>query len=122
MTAKQSKGSREVDEYIEDAPAESRSKLEQIRKLIREVAPEATERISYKMPYFDYRGRLAWYALRSGYISLYLRPPVIEQHWKELSAYKTTMSAIHFPLDEDIPGALVKKLIRERMRLNGKGE
>lgn len=122
MVKMKPKGSQEVDEYIGSAPPQSRRKLKQLRKLIRDIVPEATERISYRMPYFDYRGRLAWYALQKGYIGLYIRPPVIEDHKKELSGYKTTMSAIHLPLDKEIPVALVKKLIRARKRLNEKGE
>lgn len=122
MTGEGTAGSKEVDAYIEDSPPQSRRKLNQLRELIREIVPEATERISYRMPYFDYKGRLAWYALQKGYIGLYIRPPVIEEHKKELSAYKTTMSAIHLPLDEEIPVALVKKLIKARKKLNEKGE
>lgn len=122
MVGKEPDGSKEVDEYIGNAPPKSRRKLIQLRDLIREIVPDATERISYRMPHFDYRGRLAWYALQKGYIGLYIRPPVIEQHRKELSAYKTTMSAIHLPLDEEIPVTLVKKLIRARKRINEKGE
>lgn len=110
--------SDEVDAYISHAPSEAQTKLKQLRATIKQLAPDAAESISYKMPYYNYHGQLAWFASMKGYIGLYLRPPVIAEHARELSAYKTTKSAIHFPLDEKLPLPLVRKLIRARMNEN----
>ncbi len=110
-----------VDAYIRKAPKGARSKLMEMRKTIRSVAPDALEGISYKMPAFD-NGRIAWFASMRGYIGLYLRPPIIENHKKELARYKTTKSAIHFLLDEKLPIALIKKLIRSRMKTRSKSD
>jgi uncharacterized protein YdhG (YjbR/CyaY superfamily) len=52
------------------------------------------------------------------HIVLYLRPPIIQEHVKELAGYATTKSAVRFPLDEELPLALIKKLIRARMKKN----
>jgi uncharacterized protein YdhG (YjbR/CyaY superfamily) len=110
--------SKEVDAYISSAPKEAQAKLRRFREIISEVAPTAVERISYQMPFYDYKGRLAWFGLHRTYIGLYLRPPVIEEHMKELAGFGTTKSAVHFPLDEKIPASLVKKLIKARMKKN----
>ncbi len=88
-----------------------------MRGLIQGIAPNAAESISYGMPGYD-KGRIAWFALRRGYIGLYLRPPIIAEHEKELARYKTTKSAIHFPLGEKLPTALIKKLVRARINKN----
>lgn len=53
-----------------------------------------------------------------GYIGLYLRPPVIAEHARELAGYKTTKSAVQFPLDEKLPPPLVKKLMKARIAKN----
>jgi len=97
---------------------EVRHKLEEVRAAIREVAPTAAESISYQMPYYNYKGRLAWFGLQSRHIGLYLRPPVIAEHKKELAGYETTKSAVHLPLDKKIPVSLVKKLVKARMKKN----
>jgi uncharacterized protein YdhG (YjbR/CyaY superfamily) len=110
-----------VDAYIAKAPKESHSKLIEMRKTIRSVAPKAKEGISYGMPAYD-NGRIAWFASMKGYIGLYLRPPIIENHKKELARYKTTKSAIHFPLDEKLPVALIKRLIRSCMKTRSKSD
>ena len=110
--------SKEVDAYISAAPKEAQAKLRRFRAIISEVAPTAVEGMSYQMPFYDYKGRLAWFGLHKKYIGLYLRPPVIEEHKKELTGYGTTKSAVHFPLDEKVPASLVEKLVRARMKKN----
>jgi uncharacterized protein YdhG (YjbR/CyaY superfamily) len=110
--------SKEVDAYIAKAPKELRGKLKDIRAAIKQVAPNAKESISYQIPHYSYKGRLAWFALMKNHIGLYLRPPVIAEHKRELAAYKTTKSAVHFPLDEKLPIPLIKKLVRARVKKN----
>ena len=111
-------GTRAVDAYIQSAGGVARKKLQEVRSAIREVAPEARESISYGIPYYDYKGRLAWFGLHTNHIGLYLRPPIIQKHRKELEGYVTTISAVHLPLDREIPVPLVKKLVRARMKIN----
>ena len=112
------KAPKNVDEYISAAPKEAQGKLKEVRAAIREAAPTAREGISYKMPFYDYKGRLAWFGLQKEHIGLYLRPPVVEEHKKELAGYETTKSAVHLPLNKKIPPSLVKRLVRARMRKN----
>ena len=108
---------KDVDAYIASAPKEARGKLTELRAAIRDVAPKAVEGISYRMPAYD-KGRVAWFAAMTGYIGLYLRPPIIDEHRKELSGYVTTKSAIHLPLDRKLPIPLVKRLVKARIRRN----
>jgi len=108
----------DVDAYIAMAPTEVQNKLKELRAAIKEIAPTAIERISYGMPFYDYKGRLAWFAVMKTHIGLYLRPPIIDEHKLELATYKTTKSAIHFPLDKELPIELIKKLIKARMKKN----
>ena len=53
--------SKEVDEYILKSPKEIRDKLIKLREAIRSAAPKAQEKISYGMPYYGYKGRLAYF-------------------------------------------------------------
>jgi uncharacterized protein YdhG (YjbR/CyaY superfamily) len=109
---------KNVDVYISAAPKEVRDKLREVRAAIKEAAPAANEGISYRMPYYNYKGRLAWFGLHKTHIGLYVRPPVIEEHKNELLGYVTTKSAVHFPLDKKIPVAMIKKLVKARMKKN----
>ena len=109
---------KNVDEYIARAPKEVRGKLVELRAAIREAAPTAVESISYGIPYYDYKGRLAWFGLAKTHIGLYIRPPIVEEHKSELEGYETTKSTVRFPLDKRLPIALIKKLVKARMKKN----
>lgn len=54
---------KNVDAYIETVPVETRARLSQLRRIIQAAAPGAEERISYGMPYYEYKGRLAYFRL-----------------------------------------------------------
>jgi len=108
---------RTVDEYIANAPPEMQSTLAELRALITDLVPTAAESISYGMPFYDYEGRLVYFAAMKGYIGLYIPPPIIADHASELARYTTTKSAIHLPVAK-LPKALIKKLIRARMSHN----
>ena len=107
-----------MDAYIAAAPEEIQGKLREVRAAIKAAAPGAVESISYGIPYYDFRGRLAWFGLSKTHIGLYVRPPVIEQNREELSRYSTTKSAVRIPLGDEIPVPLIKKLVRARAEIN----
>lgn len=112
------KKAKDVDEYIATAPKEVQGKLKELRKTIREVAPFAEEKISYGMPYYGYKGRLAYFAYAKHHIGLYAMPPILEGHQEELKKYQTAKATIRFPLDEALPIALIKKLVKAGMKNN----
>ena len=107
-----------MDEYIANAPEDLQSKLREMRKAIKDCAPEAQERISYGMPYYGYKGRLVYFAYAKKHIGLYVPPPVIKEHKKELKGYGTSMATVRFPLDKKLPVALIKKLVKARIKKN----
>lgn len=109
---------KDVDNYIANAPKEMQAKLQELRSIIKSVVPQVDEYISYGMPYYGYKGRLAYFALAKNHIGLYLMPPIIENHKKELEDYQTAKSTIQFPLTDDLPVGLIKKLIKEGIKNN----
>jgi uncharacterized protein YdhG (YjbR/CyaY superfamily) len=109
---------KDVNSYIKTARRDVRAKLVQLRRIIKATAPKADEGISYGMPYYEYNGALAYFAAFKNHVSLFIPPPVIEEHRRELKAYETTKSSIHFQLDKPLPTALVQKMVRARMKKN----
>ena len=122
------KQAKNVDEYIASAPEDVQPKLRELRIAIKEVAPDANEGISYGMPFYSYKGeegfkgRLVYFGLLKSSIALYMRPQDIEPYMNEASEYKSTKSALQFPLDQEIPVSLVQKLVREAMKKHYAGE
>jgi len=117
------KGASGVSEYIANAPKQVQGKLREIRATIREAAPGATERTDYfQMPGYsydgyDYAGMFAWFSFKEPYIRLHLRPPVIQDHKKELAGCVTTRAIVSFPADRAISIALVKKLVQASLKV-----
>jgi len=109
-----------IDEYISQFPKEVQKKLQELRKVIREAAPQAEEKISYKMPTFYLRGNLVHFAAYSGHIGFYPAPSGIEAFKEELAGYKTSKGAIQFPVDEDLPLELIRKIVLYRVEENMK--
>lgn len=112
------KKAESVDEYIHTAPDELKDRLQRLRTSIKEVVPEAQEKISYGMPYYGYKGRLAYFAYFKNHIGLYIPPPIIADHKKELRNYVTSVSTIQFSLDKPLPISLIKKLVKARLEFN----
>jgi len=113
---------KDVDGYIAAAPKEVQAKLSELRAVIRKTAPNAVERISYGMPYYHYKGRLVYFSIWKSHIGLYVPTPILAEHRDELAAYETNKATIRFPLDKKLPVAIIRKLIKARMKLNDAGK
>lgn len=109
-----------IDEYIKKFPEDIQEKLEKLRQLIGENAPDAVEKISYGMPTFYLNGNLVHFAAYSGHIGFYPAPSGIEAFKDELSLYKTSKGAIQFPINEELPLELIKKIVQFRVGENTK--
>ena len=72
------------------------------------------------MPYYGYKGRLAYFRLAKTHIGLYIPPPVIAEHKEELKGYGIATATVRFPLDEKLPIKLIQKLIKARVKKNEK--
>lgn len=106
---------KNIDDYIKDFPIETQDKLKKIRDIIKEEAPEAIEKISYKMPTFYQNGNLVHFAGYKNHIGFYPTPEAIEHFKEELSCYKGGKGSVQFPLIDDIPYDLIRKIIKYRV-------
>ena len=112
-----------VDEYIAQAPEESQARLNELRATIKAAAPEALERISYGMPAYAYKGRLVYFQLWKKHIGLYgLTGPVLDEHKEDLEGYVMSKGTIQLPLGEELPVALISRLVKAQARRNDAGE
>lgn len=107
-----------IDEYISQFPEDLQQVLLRIRQVIKESAPEAVEKISYKMPAFDLNGDLVWFSVWKHHIGFYPRTSAMEVFKDELSPYEGTKGSLHFPLDSPIPYELIRKIVKVRVAEN----
>jgi len=112
--------SPEVDAYLAGQPPKTRHALEELRALIRQAAPGASERMNYRIPAFalvpggkrDAQIMIAGYA---GHVGFYPSPGVVEAFAGRLAGYKHSKGAIQFPLNRPIPAELVLEMVQFRL-------
>ena len=120
MAAKSVRSSaKDIDRYFGSLPDESRAALENLRKVVRTVVPQAIEMISYGVPTFKLNNRmLVSYAGFKKHCSFFPGAGPIEAHRSELKNFPTSKGTIRFTPDRPLSPALVKKLVKTRIRLN----
>jgi len=108
----------EIDSYLAALDEPKRGTLEELRKSILAVVPEAEQCISYGMPAFKANGKtVAGFAAFKNHLG-YLphSGSVLPELADDLAGYEHTKGSLHFRVDEPLPAALVKKLIATRMK------
>lgn len=110
---------RSVAEYIALQPEPFRSTLEEIRSIVYAIVPEATEAISYQVPCFKYLYHLVGIGVTQKHCSLYLMSTALAASLeKEGLEFSGTKATVHFSPYEPLPVALIKKIVRARVKEN----
>ena len=104
-----------IDEYIAGFPPATQEILRAIRTTIREAAPDAEEKISYRMPTFTLNGNLVHFAGFAHHIGFYPTPSGMAHFKEELAGYKQGRGSVQFPLDEPIPHDLIARIVEFRV-------
>jgi uncharacterized protein YdhG (YjbR/CyaY superfamily) len=111
-----------VEEYFSQLSAPVKAAMQNLRATIRDAAPDAEEVISYNIPAFKWNGMLVWYAAFKNHIGFYPKASAIAAFKRELAGYKTSKGAIQFPIENGIPSALVRKIVKFRLQENAQGK
>jgi uncharacterized protein YdhG (YjbR/CyaY superfamily) len=109
---------KSVDEYIAAQPKTVQPVLQRIRSAIALAAPEATEKISYRIPTFYLNGNLLHFAAFDNHIGFYPTPSGVTALQGELSGYKYAKGSIQFPINLPIPLVLIRKIVEFRVEEN----
>jgi uncharacterized protein YdhG (YjbR/CyaY superfamily) len=108
-----------VDDYLAALPPKERAVLQKVREAIRSAAPQAEEVISYRIPLYKHHGHLVGFAAFKNHCSLFVvNSAVRDQFAKELEPYKAEGTTIRFTVENPLPAALVKRIVRSRVAEN----
>jgi uncharacterized protein YdhG (YjbR/CyaY superfamily) len=106
-----------VEGYLAGVPEAARGNFDKLRAAVRSAVPkEATETISYGIPAIQHNGILVWFAAFSSHCSLFPTASVIEASASDLEGFTTSKGTVQFPTGRPLPVALVKKLVKARVR------
>jgi uncharacterized protein YdhG (YjbR/CyaY superfamily) len=112
-------GAEDVADYLSQVPEPQREALERLRRTIKSIVPDAVEVISYQIPTFKLNGRmLVSYAAFKHHCSFFPGAGPIEMHANDLKSFQTSKGTIQFTPEHPLSAALVKKLVKTRIKLN----
>lgn len=107
----------EVDEYINGFQGEEKERLTLIRETIRDLAPQASERICMRIPTYDLNGKwLVHFAGFEKHIGFYPQPEGIMAFRDKLNVYKTSKGSVQFPLNKPLPLDLIREIVAFRVK------
>ncbi len=110
--------SKTIEDYYETQPDSTKVLLEEVRKTIRNVVPDAEESISYGIPTFKYFGNLVHFGGYKNHIGFYPGAAAIETFKYEIEDYTVSKGTIQFQLNEPIPYDLITKITQDRVQKN----
>lgn len=113
-------GVKAVEAYLSKVSEPAQTTLRKMRAMIKAAAPkEATEQLSYGMPAFRYKGALVAYAAFKNHCSFFpMQASLIDEMKDELKGYRTSKGTLQFAIDEPLPSALMKKMVKARVAEN----
>jgi uncharacterized protein YdhG (YjbR/CyaY superfamily) len=107
-----------IDQYHAAFSSALQMRMESIRKIMHSVVPNVEESIRYNMPAFKVGKHHLYYAAYKKHIGFYpvYNLPGLD---KELAPYraKKTKDSLHFLHQEELPLALIKKIVIEKSKL-----
>ena len=108
----------EINTYILSCPTQAQEKLNKLRDFIIQEVPQAEEVISYKMPAYKLHGMLVYFAGYEKHIGFYPTGSGIKHFEQEIQSYKYSKGTIQFPLDQELPYDLIRRILHFRVQEN----
>lgn len=105
-----------IDAYIKSAPKEAHEHLRQIRAILKEVAPNATEAIKWGSPVLEEKRILFAFSAHKTHCNFMPTKSSLAPFTKELKEYTTGKDTIQFPYDKPLPKTLIHKIALHRVK------
>jgi uncharacterized protein YdhG (YjbR/CyaY superfamily) len=111
-----SEGAQAIDAYLAGFEGEARAALDELRALLRDAVPGATETMSYGIPTLDLDGKhVVHFAGYARHVGLYPTPSGMAAFDAELAPYARGKGSVRFPLDAPLPADLVRRIAAFRV-------
>ena len=105
-----------IDAYIVAAPKEVQKNLQELRAILKNVAPKARESIKWGYPVLEEKRILFSYSAHKSHLNFMPTRSTLDHSTKELAEYTTGKDTIQFPYDKPLPMALIKKISAYRVK------
>lgn len=103
-----------VDEYIKQLPEIAQLKTNEIRSVLKSVAPKAKEGLKWGKPVFESETILFAYSAHKAHLSFIPTGPALKPFEVELSEFSTKKDSVQFPYHKPLPVQLIRKIAEYR--------
>jgi len=102
-----------IDEYLQkQASPAQRAEYERIRKIVKQLGPDAEETISYGIPTFKYKGKyILYFAAFKTHMSVYPTTAT-----KTVAATKGTRGTYQYTKENPVPESIIKDIVTGRLK------
>jgi uncharacterized protein YdhG (YjbR/CyaY superfamily) len=105
-----------INDYLDNVTPAQRAEFERVRGIVKQLTPDAGEKISYGIPTFTYNGTyLLYFGAFKNHMSLFPGAALSESVKAKLSNFKVAKGTIQYTEDYLIPGPLIKEIVRARL-------
>jgi uncharacterized protein YdhG (YjbR/CyaY superfamily) len=109
-------GAHPIDAYLAGFEGEARAALDELRALLRDAVPGATETMAYGIPTLDLHGKhVVHFAGYARHVGLYPTPSGMAAFDTELARYARGKGSVRFPLGEPLPTDLIRRIAAFRV-------
>lgn len=104
-----------VDVYIAQFDSDVRSRLEQMRTIVKQIAPDADEAIMYGLIGYKLDKKpLVYFGGFKSHVGFYATPNGHEAFSEEFAKYKQGKGSVQFPNNQSLPEELIKRVVQFR--------
>lgn len=101
-----------IPAFIAAQPLAVQPPLKAMYAILKAALPDAEERISYQMPTLWQGQAIAYFDAGACYLGFYPTSGPIAQFAADLTGYRHSKGAVHLPLDQPLPAALITKMVQ----------
>ena len=107
----------EVTDYLKTLTKTQQAEYKHIRSLVKELAPKATEVISYGIPTFKVgKQPLIYFGAFKDHMSLFPASDDMVKAIPEVAKFRTSKGTLQFTASKPIPEPVIKAIIGHRLK------
>lgn len=109
-----------VDEFIAEAPAETRQTIQEIRAIVMSAVPDAEETMGYGKPYYKYHGWMTGVALYTKHLGIEIWDGLSDDDRKELEGlgYRCGSKNFNVTYGQKVPAEILTRLVQAQAKRN----
>lgn len=102
-----------IDEYIESNDESVKPLLIELREVIRQVIPEATEKLAWNMPTWHKHKNVIHFDAFDDHVNVYIGKDLTEKYRNLHPDFKFTTRGVKLFYDQPLPVAMIQSMARD---------